>query len=233
MQGAISTARRRGVLKAAQRVRRAPRGSHDCPDFAGALVVGLLATISRLDREHGNRLLDHLENVLREHRLRRLEGDAAAHSWLISQLQQLELPDRRKWRTLQDDVILVKQYDALQRQLRPIFRELSSDARKRLQRAAPIVSAIIGRPKPADQLPTNPKLAQFCQEILNVTGVTLSRARLRVAQGASAKLSLIRKRLKLFKRRFRSIEAANVAELAETTNAVASRLRQISPRHLR
>jgi hypothetical protein len=142
---------------------------HDSTGVA-ALVVGLLTTIQRLDREHGYRLLDHLGNLFREHRLRRLEGDAAANSWLISQLQELDLPDRRRWRTLQDDVILIRRYDTLQQQLRPIFREHASDARRRLQRAARIVSAITGHLRLADQLPTNPKLAQFCQEILNVTG---------------------------------------------------------------
>ena len=220
--------RRRSLVKAKQ-AGHLDQTSGARADFDGALIIGLLVTIWRLDRLYGDRLRDHIEDLLKQHRLRSLAGRGAADVWLRRELKRLALPDRRKWRTLRDDVTLVRRYDALQRQLRLIFR-FPLDGRRRNKRAAPVVSAITGEPRSADQLPENENLAAFCQEVLGVTGVTLSRARRRVAESAAGQLSVFRKRLKLFKKNFPSRATAQVTELTKFANAIATKVRQIAPR---
>lgn len=109
------------------------------------------------------------------------DGVNPAREWVLSQLVNPRLLDRRHGRSLPDDRLLIARYDVLKEELRPVFEACRRNPHNRNLRAAPIVSKILGRTfLPAD-LPSSPTVGRYCRDLLNAFPQLLARARKRVA----------------------------------------------------
>ena len=149
-----------------------------CEGYRSIITTHLPGYAKRL-APWGRRL--EVEHTLRVSR----DGETAAKSWLLAEVRNPRLPDLRKGKSLSDDPALVRRYENLKVDLKPVFRQFRQNTSRRNQAAAPIVSRILGRNVTPDWSWVTGNLTEFCMERLKTNAVRLSRARRRLSQQAA------------------------------------------------
>ena len=159
----------------------------DAVAIGAAVADGLLSIIHRLKPSYAPRLRAWFNDVVDQYQVRRdRDGTTEARTWLLAELRAARLPDRRTTpKTAEADQQLRDRYDLLKTRLTPIFRATRSTFQRR-QRAAPIVSLILGKTVRPDDLQTPKNLSEFCHAVLGTNAVQMSRVRRRLRDFARA-----------------------------------------------
>jgi hypothetical protein len=149
--------------------------------FSLLLRVWITATyrlLASLNSQYARRYLRFVSHLREEYRIRSAETPSAADYWLLSQIDQMSLPDERHDKSHYRDHALVTSYDALREAFRDEFRHrpLADSARAKL---ADLASHALGKKITPDDLPVPGSLtvSDYCFELLETNATRLSRAR--------------------------------------------------------
>lgn len=162
--------------------------------FAYFVLLGFCVGLQSIIKQHLPRYAKRLEHwkeeLWEEFKLLEIrDGTFDARIWLMNQLTTPRLPDLRRGKSLADDRLLVDRYNSLMKELRPIFQEYQRNCHNRIMKAAPIVSRIMGDTRDGHDFPTTPKLSEFCKDVLGAGSVRLARAKRRLGQKRTLRVS--------------------------------------------
>jgi len=144
-------------------------------------IVADFRLLALLSKNYAARYRQFMDNLRSQYRIRCSKNPNTASHWLLGQIDRMELPDFRRYKTHQDDLTLVNSYDALKKAFAPAFRSTSRDDRFRAT-LAKLATVAVGRRINAEDLedPTGASLSDYCQLVLHTSAVNLSRARQRL-----------------------------------------------------
>jgi hypothetical protein len=142
---------------------------------------GPLKIVEQLRPSYGPRCrqwIDDLGDQYGDHLLR--DGSAEALGWLMAQVSDPKLPDRRRGKSAVEDEALLRKLRSLKTALAPMFRDTKGSPKTRLMRIGPVVSEVLGRPwKPPHTVTGNEPLTAFCYDLLGTSAARVSQVRRR------------------------------------------------------